>query len=229
MLTVHHLETSRSQRILWLLEELGVPYELKMYRRDPVTRLAPPELKRVHPLGKSPVITDDGEVVAESGAIIEYLVEKYGARASGDLSSLQPAPGTPEHRQCRFWMHYGEGSLMSWLLMKLVFTTIPNRPMPFFAKPIARGLCGKVQQQLIDPNLKTASEFMEDHLSRHRWFAGAELSMADFQMSYPVEALLTRAVDADRLPRIREYRDRIKARPAYQRAEAKGGPAIPSF
>ena len=229
MLTVHHLETSRSQRILWLLEELGVPYELRMYRRDPVTRLAPPELKRVHPLGKSPVVTDDGEVVAESGAIIEYLVEKHGSGASGELSSLQPAPGTPEHRQCRFWMHYGEGSLMSWLLMKLVFTTIPNRPMPFFAKPIARGLCGKVQQQLIDPNLKTASEFMEDHLSRNRWFAGAGLSMADFQMSYPVEALLTRAVDADRLPRICEYRDRIRARPAYQRAEAKGGPAIPSF
>jgi glutathione S-transferase len=142
---------------------------------------------------------------------------------------LQPAAGTPEHRQCRFWMHYAEGSLMGWLLMKLVFTTIPNRPMPFFAKPIARGLCGKVQEQLIDPNLKTASDFMEDHLGRHRWFAGEDISMADFQMSYPVEALLTRACDPARYPRIRDYRDRMKARPAYQRAEAKGGPAIPSF
>jgi glutathione S-transferase len=229
MLTVHHLETSRSQRILWLLEELGVPYELKIYRRNPVTRLAPPELKQVHPLGKSPVVTDDGEVVAESGAIIEYLVEKYGANAGGELARLQPAAGTPEHRQCRFWMHYAEGSLMSWLLMKLVFTAIPQRPMPFFVRPIARGLCGKVLEQLVDPNVETAAAFIEDHLGRHRWFAGADLSMADFQMSYPVEALLTRAIDAKSHPRIAEYRERMRTRPAYQRAEAKGGPAIPSF
>jgi len=229
MLTVHHLETSRSQRILWLLEELGVPYELKIYRRNPVTRLAPPELKQVHPLGKSPVITDDGEVVAESGAIIEYLVEKYGSQGKGELAHLQPALGTSEHRQCRFWMHYAEGSLMGWLLMKLVFTTIPKRPMPFFARPIARGLCGKVQETLVDPNLKTASDFMEEHLSRHRWFSGADLTMADFQMSYPIEALLTRAADPGAFPRIRDFRDRVRARPAYQRAEAKGGPAIPSF
>ncbi|NJD32513.1 MAG: glutathione S-transferase [Gammaproteobacteria bacterium] len=229
MLTVHHLETSRSQRILWLLEELGVPYELKIYRRNPVTRLAPPELKQVHPLGKSPVISDDGEVIAESGAIIEYLAEKYTSRATGDLAGLQPSPGSPEHRQCRFWMHYAEGSLMSWLLMKLVFTTIPNRPMPFFARPIARGLCAKVLEQLVDPNLGTASDFMEEHLGRHRWFAGDGLSIADFQMSYPVEALLTRAADPGRYPKIAEYCARIKARPAYQRAEAKGGPAIPTF
>ena len=144
MLTVHHLETSRSQRILWLLEELGVPYEIRLYKRNPATRLAPPELKQVHPLGKSPVVTDDGETVAESGAILEYLGEKYGALAKGELAHLVPAPGTPEHRQCRFWMHYAEGSLMNWLVMKLVFTVIPSRPMPFFAKPIARGIAGKV-------------------------------------------------------------------------------------
>ena len=133
MLTLHHLETSRSQRILWLLEELGVPYELKLYRRNPATRLAPAELKAVHPLGKSPVITDGDEVVAESGAIIEYLVERYGQQAGGDLGQLEPARGTPEHRQCRFWMHYAEGSLMNWLVMKLVFGVIPTQPMPFFA------------------------------------------------------------------------------------------------
>jgi len=229
MLTVHHLETSRSQRVLWLLEELGVPYELKIYRRNPVTRLAPPELKQVHPLGKSPVVTDDGEVVAESGAIIEYLVEKYGGRAGGELAHLQPQAGSAEHRQCRFWMHYAEGSLMNWLLMKLVFTAIPNRPMPFFVKPVARGICGKAQETLVDPNLETASAFIDDHLGRHRWFAGADLSMADFQMSYPVEALLSRAADPARYPNIRNYRDRMRARPAYQRAEAKGGPTMLSL
>jgi len=226
MLTVHHLETSRSQRVLWLLEELGVPYELKTYRRNTATRLAPPELKQVHPLGKSPVITDDGAVIAESGAIIEYLVEKYGHQGAGELAHLQPAAGTPEYRQCRYWMHYAEGSLMNWLVMKLVFSTLPKQPMPFFVRPVARALCGKVQAQLIDPNLAVASTFIDQHLARHRWFAGADLSMADFQMSFPVEALLSRAPDAARLPHLVDYRERMRARPAYQRAEAKGGPTL---
>jgi len=226
MLTVHHLETSRSQRILWLLEELGVPYELKVYRRNPATRLAPPELKAVHPLGKSPVITDDGEVIAESGAIIEYIVEKYGSRGQGELAHLQPAPGTAEYRQCRYWMHYCEGSLMNWLVMKLVFVSIPNRPMPFFARPIARAICGKVQEQLVDPNLQAATAFIEEHLSRNRWFAGRDITMADFQMSFGVEALLSRATGAAAHPHLSEYHSRIRARPAYQRAEAKGGPTL---
>jgi len=226
MLTVHHLETSRSQRILWLLEELGVPYELKVYRRNPATRLAPPELKAVHPLGKSPVITDDGEVIAESGAIIEYIVERYGDCGQGELAHLQPAPGTREHRQCRYWMHYCEGSLMNWLVMKLVFVSIPNRPMPFFAKPVARAICGKVQEQLVDPNLQAATAFIEDHLSRNRWFAGPDLTMADFQMSFGVEALLSRATGTAAHPHLSEYHARIRARPAYRRAEAKGGPTV---
>jgi glutathione S-transferase len=226
MLIVHHLETSRSQRILWLLEELGVPYELKVYRRDPATRLAPPELKAVHPLGKSPVVTDDGEVVAESAAIIEYLVEKYGHLGQGELAHLQPAMGTPAYRQCRYWMHYAEGSLMNWLVMKLVFMTIPKRPMPFFAKPIARAICDKVQAQLVDPNVQAATTFIEDHLARHEWFCGDHITMADFQMSFAVEALLSRATGGGAHPHISAYRDRIRARPAYQRAEAKGGPTI---
>ena len=227
MLIVHHLETSRYQRILWLLEELGVPYELKIYKRDKVTRLAPPELKAVHPLGKSPVITDDGQVIAESGAIIEYLVDKYAHLAKGDLAQLPPAPGTVEHRQCRFWMHYAEGSMMNWLVMKLVFSTIPKQPMPFFARPIARALCDKVQAQLIDPNLRTAATFIEEHLEKHNWFLGPDLSMADFQMSFAVEALMTRAVDdVARYPSLSAYQARMRARPAYQRAEAKGGPTI---
>ncbi len=226
MLTVHHLETSRSQRVLWLLEELGVPYELKVYRRDPATRLAPPELKAVHPLGKSPVVTDDGETIAESGAIIEYLVEKYGHLGQGDVAQLAPARGTPEYRQCRYWMHYAEGSLMNWLVMKLVFVTIPNRPMPFFAKPIARGICGNVQSRLVDPNLLAATSFIEDHLGSHRWFAGEQLTMADFQMSFAVEALLSRATGTAAHPRLDDWLARVRARPAYQRAEAKGGPVV---
>lgn len=227
MLTVHHLETSRSHRILWLLEELGVPYELKIYRRNKATRLAPPELKKIHPLGKSPVITDDGEVIAESGAIVEYLVEKFGTMASGDLANLQPPPATAALRQCRFWMHYAEGSLMNWLLMKLVFQAIPKQKMPFFARPIARGISGNVQARLIDPNLVTAQQFIEDHLGRNTWFAGDALTMADFQMSYAVEALLARSADAASAPNLAAYQARLAARPAYQRALAKGGPVVP--
>jgi glutathione S-transferase len=228
MLTVHHLETSRSQRVLWLLEELGVPYDLKVYRRNPATRLAPPELKAVHPLGKSPVVTDGADTVAESGAILEYLVERYGHLGAGELGALEPARGTPEHRQCRYWMHYAEGSLMNWLVMKLVFITIPSRPMPFFAKPIARAICGKVQGQLVDPNLTAATAFIEDHLARHRWFAGEHLTVADFQMSFAIEALLARATGLPAHPHIAAWLARVKGRPAYQRAEARGGPVIMS-
>jgi glutathione S-transferase len=226
MLTVHHLETSRSQRVLWLLEELGVPYELKLYRRDKATRLAPPELKKVHPLGKSPVVTDDGEVLAESGAILEYLAEKYGHLGRGELAHLQPPPGTPEARQCRFWMHYAEGSLMSWLVMKLVFVTIPTQPMPFLVRPVARGLCATVQAKLVDPNLKTAVDFIDAHLAGHRWFAGDDLSIADFQMSFPVEALLARSAAAADYPHLAAYCERMRARPAYGRALEKGGPVL---
>ncbi|RYF19415.1 MAG: glutathione S-transferase, partial [Comamonadaceae bacterium] len=150
MLTVHHLETSRSQRVLWLLEELGVPYALQRYQRDPLTRLAPAALRKVHPLGKSPVITDGDEVVAESGAIIEHLADLYAPSAAGDLAHLVPARGTPEHRQCRFWMHYAEGSLMNWLMLKLVFNTLPRQPMPFFVRPIARSICAKAAHKLVD-------------------------------------------------------------------------------
>ena len=226
MITVHHLETSRSQRVLWLLEELGLPYELKIYRRDPRTRLAPPELKQVHPLGKSPVITDGTEVVAESGAILEYLAEQHGARAAGELAQLVPLPGTPAHRQCRFWMHYAEGSLMNWLVMKLVFMTIPRQPMPFFVRPIARKLCSSVIDQLIEPNVTGALAFMEQHLASHTWFAGEAISLEDFQMSFAVEAALSRGSDTAAYPHVRAWRDRINARPAYQRALQRGGPVL---
>ena len=227
MITVHHLETSRSQRVLWLLEELGIDYKIKLYARDPKTKLAPVALKKIHPLGKSPVITDGKETVAESGAILEYLAECYGNHAKGDLAQWQPALGTPAHRQVRFWMHYAEGSLMNWLVMKLVFMTIPSQPMPFFVRPIARALCGQVQVKLIDPNVATALAFMEDHLSRNAWFAGEHISLADFQMSFAVEAVLSRAAgSATDFPHLAAYRARMVARPAYQRAVAKGGPVV---
>lgn len=228
MLTVHHLETSRSHRILWLLEELGSTYKLKVYKRDPKTRLAPPSLKKVHPLGKSPVVTDDGETIAESGAIIEYLVERYGGDASGELAHLLPAPGTPEQRQCRFWMHYAEGSLMNWMVMSLVFTSIPTQPMPFFVRPIARQICSAVLAKLVEPNITTALDFIEDHLSKNIWFAGEHLTMADFQMSFGVEAALSRSKDAAAYPKLQSYAARLRARPAYQRAVKKGGPVMMS-
>ena len=226
MITVHHLENSRSQRVLWLLEELGVPYDIKFYKRNPVTRLAPPELKAVHPLGKSPVITDGDQTVAESAVILEHLVDHYGTQASGELAHLQPAKGTPEHAQSRFWMHYAEGSLMPWLVMKLVFLAIPKQPMPFFVKPIARKLCEQVRGKLVDPNLTTAFAFMETHLATHTWFAGEHLTVADFQMSFAVEAALSRGADAAHYPKLAAYKARMVARPAYQRAVAKGGPVV---
>ncbi|GAA5174462.1 glutathione S-transferase [Niveibacterium umoris] len=226
MITVHHLEMSRSQRILWLLEELGLPYKIVLYERDPKTRLAPPELKAVHPLGKSPVITDGDLTIAESGAILEYLVEQYGQNLTGDLAALQPAAGTEARRQCRFWLHYAEGSLMNWLVMKLVFMKIPTQPMPFFVRPIAHAICAMVQKKLVDPNVQTALAFMEAHLAHNTWFAGENLSLADFQMSFPVEAALARGGDASLYPNLVAYKARVEARPAYQRAIAKGGPVL---
>ncbi|TSA16756.1 MAG: glutathione S-transferase [Betaproteobacteria bacterium] len=228
MITVHHLQASRSQRVLWLLEELGVPYQIKLYKRDPRTRLAPEELKKVHPLGKSPVITDGDLVIAESGAILEYLVEHYGDQAQGESAHLLASSGTPEQLQLRFWMHFAEGSLMNWLVMKLVFMTIPTQPMPFFVRPIARRLCKQVQRKLIDPNLQTSMAFIESHLTQHSWFAGERITLADFQMSFAVSALLSRSDAAKQCPALAAYMARLEARPAYQRALLKGGPVLMS-
>jgi glutathione S-transferase len=218
MITVHHLNNSRSQRVLWLLEELGLAYEIKKYQRNPQTMLAPPELRAVHPLGKSPVITDDGQTIAESGAIIEYLLERYGN------GRLQPAAGTPERLQFRYWMHFAEGTAMSPLLLKLIFERIKVTPMPFFAKPIARGIANKVLGAMVDPNLARQLDFMEAELGKTSWFAGHEFSAADIQMSFPVEASAQRAgLDASR-PKLMDYLKRIHARPAYKKALERGGP-----
>ena len=219
MITVHHLNNSRSQRVLWLLEELGVPYEIKKYQRDAKTMLAPPELTRVHPLGKSPVITDNSVTVAESGAIMEYLLETYGA------GKLVPQAGTEDKRRFTYWMHFAEGSAMPPLLLKLIFDRIGSgQGMPFFVKPIAKGIAGKVKGLMVEPNLKRQLDFMEAELGRSEWFAGAEFTAADIQMSFPVEAAAQRAgLDASR-PRLMAYLKKIHARPAYKRALERGGP-----
>ena len=218
MITVHHLNNSRSQRVLWLLEELGLPYEIRKYERDAKTMLAPPELTKVHPLGKSPVITDDGVTVAESGAIVEYLVERYGN------GRLAPAIGTPQRLQWRYWLHFAEGSAMPPLLLKLIFDKVAQSPMPFFVKPIARGISAKVQAMMVTPNLTRQLDFMESELGKSEWFAGAEFSAADIQMSFPLEAAAQRAgLDASR-PKLMTYLKKIHARPAYRKALERGGP-----
>ncbi len=218
MITVHHLNNSRSQRILWLLEELGVPYEIKRYQRDPKTMLAPPELRAIHPLGKSPVITDDGLTLAESGAIVEYLADRYGA------GRLIPAAGTPARLRCNYWLHYAEGSAMPPLLMKLVFNRVRTAPAPFFVKPIARGIADKVERGFIDPQLRLHLDYLEGELGKSAWFGGDDFSVADIQLSFPLEAFAARGGLDDRHPRLAAFLQRIHARPAYQRALQQGGP-----
>jgi glutathione S-transferase len=217
MLIVHHLNNSRSQRVLWLLEELGVPYEIKRYERDPKTMLAPPELRAVHPLGKSPVITDDGQTIAESGAIIEYLVDKYGQ------GRFAPAAGTPERLRYTYWMHYAEGSAMPPLLLKLVALRIASAPMPFFAKPIARKIASTLQSSFIDPQLKLHLGYINKELGATGWFVGNDFTAADVQMSFPLEAATARGGMEGQIPTVVDFLKRIHARPAYQRALERGG------
>lgn len=218
MLVVHHLENSRSQRILWLLEELGVEYEIKFYERDKETSLAPPELIAVHPLGKSPVITDDDITVAESGAIAEYLIGKY------DDGSLRPADGTPERRNYTYWMHYAEGSFQPLMLVSLIMNRIETAPMPFFIKPIAKGIVAKVRGNFLDRNVERNLDFIESTLGRTTWLCGDELTAADIQMSFPIEAAEVRTNLRDGYPNLAGFLDCIRARPAYQAAITKGGP-----
>jgi glutathione S-transferase len=217
MIVVHHLEKSRSQRVLWLLEELGLPYEVKVYKRDPKTILAPKSLMKVHPLGKSPVITDGEVTVAESGAIIEYLVERYDSKGR-----FKPAAGTQAALDYRYWLHYAEGSLMTPLVLALVFARLPSQPMPFFVRPIVKGLSAKVIASYVRPQLQTHFRFIEQQLAKSDWFAGDAFSAADIQMSYPLMAAVERS--GLELPRVRDFVARVRARPAWQQAESKYGP-----
>jgi glutathione S-transferase len=218
MIIVHHLNNSRSQRILWLLEELGLEYEIKPYARDAKTMLAPPELRAIHPLGKSPVITDGDTMVAESGAIIEYLIERYGK------GQFVPAAGTPEKLRYTYWLHYAEGSAMTPLLMKLVFDKVESSPMPFFAKPIARAIAQKVKKSYIHPQIAAHLAYMEGELKRGKWFAGDEITGADIQLSFVLEAASARGGLDDKYPKLAAFVKRIHARPAYKRGLERGGP-----
>jgi glutathione S-transferase len=216
MLTVHHLNNSRSQRVLWLLEELGVPYEIVRYQRQPDMR-APAELRAIHPLGKAPVITDQGHTLAESGAIIEYILDTYGE------GRLVPPPKTPERLRYTYWMHYAEGSAMSPLFLKLLFTVMPRRA-PALLRPLVRKVSSQVLTAFVNPQLKQHMAFWENELSQSEWFAGGEFTAADIQMSFPLEAAAARVGLDEGHPKAMAFLDRIYARPAYKRALQKGGP-----
>ena|SRR5271170_184205 len=218
MITVHHLNNSRSQRVLWLLEELGVPYAVQRYERDAKTMLAPAALLAVHPLGKSPVIVDGGVTVAESGAIVDYLVDRYGN------GRLIPPAGTPERLRYTYWLHYAEGSAMPPLLIKLIFDRVANGPAPWPISAVARRISATVNNAFLGPQLKRHLDFMDAELAAHTWFAGGEFTAADVQMSFPLELAVSRAgLDRSR-PHLIAFLDRIHAREAYRRALERGGP-----
>ena len=218
MLAIHHLENSRSQRILWLLEELGIDYQINRYERDKKTSLAPLNLLAVHPLGKAPVITDGDLTVAESGAIIEYLVNQY------DDGRLMPAIGTPQSMDYIYWIHYAEGTFMPLMIVSLIMSRIETAPMPFFVKPIAKGIVSKVRAGYLSPNIKRNLEYINTTLGNSTWFCGDELTAADIQMSFPLEAAEVRTALDPAYPNIKSFLQRMRARPAYQAALEKGGP-----
>ena len=216
MIEIHHLNNSRSQRILWLLEELGQPYKVVPYQRDATTRLAPPELKRVHPLGKSPVITDGDLTLAESGAIVEYLADRYGA------GKLAPAFGSPERVRYLYWLHFAEGTAQPPSLLKLLFDRIKSRS-PLLVRPIARAIADRALAAYVLPNIERNLDFMESELGKNEWFAGAQFSAADIQMSFPVEAYRARGGLDEKRPRLMHFLEKIHSRPAYRRAIERGG------
>lgn len=213
---VHHLENSRSHRILWLLEELDAPYEIVRYRRDKNLR-APAELRRIHALGKSPVVTVDGVALAESGAIMDALIDLHGGR-------LRPEPATPLHQRYRFFMHYSEGSFAPALLVKLITSRLRNAPAPFFVRPIAATIAGKIDQSFTDPEMLTHLRFLEAELKPSTWFVGEELTAADIMLSFPLEAAMSRGALTSEYPRLGEFVSQVHARPAYRRATERGGP-----
>ncbi|MDU6538659.1 glutathione S-transferase [Mixta calida] len=215
MIVVHHLNNSRSQRILWLLEELELPYEIKRYQRQ-TSMLAPPELKKVHPLGKAPVITDGDRVVAESGAILEYLVGRY------DRNRLLTPLDEEEALECRYWLHYAEGSLMPLVVMRLIFSRMGKPPVPWLLRPIGAAFGNGVRKGFLDKQLTTHRQFIEQHLTRLPWFAGQHLTLADIQMSFPIQGLAARG-GLDGMPATQAWLDKISRRPAWQRAIQQGG------
>jgi len=217
MLTLHHLENSRSQRVLWLLEELGLDYDVKVYKRDAQTNLAPAELRKVHPLGKSPVLEDEGRIIAETGAIIEYILDHY------DGGKLRPSPVSDDFERYRYWLHAAEGSYMPPLVFSLFLNRMETAPMPFFARPIAKKLTGAVRNGYLNHTTKALFDYLEDALGKSAWLAGDEMTGADIIMSFPMEAAAKR-LDVSAYPRIKAFVEKVQARPAYQRALERGGP-----
>ena len=215
MIVVHHLNNSRSHRILWALEELGLDYEVKRYQREP-SMMAPASLRSVHPLGKSPVIVDGGVALAESGAIVEHLADRYGA------GKLAPAFGSPERVRYLYWLHFAEGTAQPPLLLKLLFDRIKSKS-PFFVRPVARAIADKALRTFVLPNLGRNLDFMESELGKSEWFAGAQFSAADIQMSFPLEAARARGGLDEKRPRLMNFLEKIHARPAYRRAIERGG------
>ncbi|VXB25976.1 Glutathione S-transferase [Pantoea brenneri] len=215
MITVHHLEQSRSHRVLWLLEKLEVPYQIKRYQREP-TMLAPEALKKVHPLGKSPVITDENRVVAESGAILEYLEQKYDHEFRLKLSDEESL------LQSRYWLHYAEGSLMPLLVMKLIFGQMGKAPVPWLLRPVGAAFGKGVQKAWLDKQLQPHMKMIEQHLAANPWFAGQRFSIADIQMSFPLLALAQR-VGMEQMPASQKWLQTVQQRAAWQRAIDQGG------
>ncbi|MDW5377988.1 glutathione S-transferase [Halomonas sp. HP20-15] len=217
MIRVHHLENSRSQRVLWLLEELELDYEIVSYHRDPATMLAPDSLKQVHPLGKSPVIVDGEITVAESGAIIDYLIETYDRQYR-----LVPPAGSAEYRRYRYWLHYAEGSAMPLLVMSLVFTRLGKPPVPLVMRPFGRALANGVKAKYLEPQMRRHLDFWESELTASTWFAGEHFTAADIQMSFPLLARGARGGLGER-PHLTACLARMRERPAYRRAIERGG------
>ena len=217
MLTLHHLNNSRSQRILWLLEELGVDYNIEHYQRDSTTNLAPDSLRAVHPLGRSPVLTTPEGAIAESGAIVEYLVRKHG-------QTHFTSPESGENlQQYLFWLHFAEGSLMPPLVARLVLEKARQKgSKPFFIKPITNKLIDGILNAYYGPNLAQSLRYVESYLAHHTWFASEQQTGADVQMIFPLESLVASG-NAKDFPAIREYVKRVHARPAYKQALEKGG------
>lgn len=216
MITLYALKQSRAYRIAWLLELLGLEYRAEVIARDAETSLAPDSLRRVHPLGKSPLIDDNGLVLAESGAIVEYLITRYGQE-----TALRPSENSAAYPEYLFWLHYAEGSLMPLLVMSLVFRKIETRKMPFFAKPVARKITDGVRESFLNPQLKLHLEFVENKLKGRTWLLGEEISGADIMMSFPLQAAVSRT--PLNLPNITAYVRRIENDPAYQRAQERIG------
>ncbi|MFN6531016.1 glutathione S-transferase [Nostoc sp. ChiSLP03a] len=210
MIRVHHLNNSRSQRVLWLLEELGIEYEIEFYERDAKTMMAPESLRQVHPLGKSPVITDADLTIAESGAIIEYLVDRYGN------GRLVPASGTPEHLRYKYWLHYAEGSAMPLLVMRLILNNFGAGD-------------SSVVSGFVAPQIKLHFDYIEDELRKNTWFVGNEFTAADIQMSFPLEVIAALPEEVENRPKLKEFVERIHERPAYKRALERGGKYEVSF